>query len=1247
MTDDVTITVRVNDQTAAGFRDVNGHLRDMNGRFAATAGSVNQSSSVMSRAMVGLRAGLLSLAPAAVPVAASLAPIVVQAGAAGLAVAAFGAAVVPQIANLKDAAGAQTKYSDAVAQYGAHSKQAVAAQQQAAQVMAGIPKATQAAAAAYSNLKATFTTFSDSTAKFTMAPVEKSFAVLGQVIPRLTPMVESTATQLDRLMTVAGGGVSSSAFDGLAKKVSDFANQTLKSATDKAIHFVRVLSEGNATGPIASFMDYARANGPATKELLTNLAEAVTNLLEGASQAGPGLLTLVSAFAKLVASVPPSLIANLMQVYAAFKLIKLAGAGVGAVAGGFASLATRVAALRAASVAAGGGIAGMNAALNTLSTGGKAALALGIVGGLSLAMHKLSDNKGPVAVDELSTALNTLSTKGKVTGALKENFDDIASSIAMVSKGASDNKIAGMVSDFGTWIGISTGPGISTAKKNIDAWDKSMANLVKGGHSKEAAAQYEILKKAWLAGGGDVDRLKDFTNDYNNALADQKFEAKMAAESMGLFGAQALKTQSALDAQKSSADGLRQSITALNDANRAGLGGMIGFEAAIDAASKAAQENAGALSMNHGVLDLSSEKARTAASALQDLASKTDEAAGAARESGSSWETVNGVYERGRDALIKSAQAMGLSATQAAALADQILKIPNKTAKVNMNVEDAKADLGAFNAAVKRSPGSKSVTLKTLSKAGEQVLEGFGLKVKRLPNGKVTVTAKTGTALSGVRDVAAAVASLKSKSITVTTHLRSDGASFMGASGRYASGGRVRGYASGGDVQAFPDGGYVQGPGTSSSDSVMALFGSGARARVSDTEYVIRSAAVRKYGVRLFDALNSGRVKVPGLASGGVTKAEAAARKAAVGDLTVSRFGTAAGYQRSEMRSGLASPDSLSSLVSSLNQWRSIIQKATHGAAESRLLKTLDSTGKKLLGYEKSLTKVTASLDKAKTKLDDLKSAASQLSDSVKSGVLSSANITKNATGGPITTASVMAGLTASRDKATSFSAALAGLQKKGLSASLLQQIGEAGIDGGGLETAGALMNASSSEIKSLNGLQSQITTAAGAAGATTSNAVYGAQIKAQQASVTILTKSQASLTKSMDKLAAAMEKSIEKAFGKKASGGIIGAASGGLRSGWTMVGEQEPELVRLPFGSRVYSGPDTRRMQQQAWSSMLNVPRGTAARTAAASARPQPAELVIRSGGSRLDDLLVELIRKAVSNSGGNVQRALGQGVG
>jgi hypothetical protein len=1196
MADDVTITVRVNDATGPGITAVTRRVDGL-ARSAKDGGG----------AFKDLRATMLSLAPAAVPVAAALGPIAVHAGAAGLAVAAFGAAVIPQIGNLKDAAQAQDKYTAAVTKYGAGSKQAVTAQQQAAQVLGGMPQATQRAAAAYGVLGDKFKAFSDSSARFTMQPVEHGFAVLGALIPKLTPMAQGAAGQLDRLVKVAGGAINTSGFDSLSTKVSDFANSSLKNAVDGAIHFARVLSEGKSSGPIASFFAYAKAQGPAVKELLTNVAKAVSNLLQGASQAGPGMLSLVNAFAKLVAAVPPSLVGNLMQVYAAFKLIKLAGAGIGVAAEGITSLRAAIAGLTAASAAAGGGLAGLRAAFMSLSIGARAALITTGVGAIVVALGMLSSmgDKTPPDVNKVTTSLKGLAETGKNTGesakAWGTNFDGLSESLSRLNPKGFDGFLQGWAKFLGT-----DSTQVKTAKGDIDSLDKSLADLVKGGKADIAAKALEAVGKKLKP--KDFKELKSSLDDYKSALADQALEAKLTAESQGLFGQAAQDTAAKLDSQKASADGLRGAIQALNNVNRQGLGGMIGFEAAIDAASKAAKDNAGALSMTNGVLNLGSEKARNAASALQDLADKTDSAATSARESGSSWETVNGIYSRGRSELIKSAQAMGLSKDQAKALADQILRIPDKTAKVKMNTEDATRDLNSFNAAVKRTPGAKSVTLKTLSGGAEKVLEAFGFKVKRLPNGKVSVTAKTGGALSQIGSVSAAISNLNGKTATtyvITKTSTSNAGNVFHEGGKYAGGGLVRRYADGGSIEG--------GSGTQDDVALLAMGG----------EFIVNKRQTSKYR-SLLEAINDD--KVPHFAKGGLTAAEKSARSALSGGFGISHFGRMAGYHTTPFERSLGSPADLGSLTQALNEAAGQIRAAFHGRTEARLEKELDSVGKSLIRYDKQLSSVTRSLDSAKTKLDGLKNSASQLSDSVKGNVLSSSSITQGVSAGStVTVASLMGGLTQSRDKASAFADALKGLKGKGLSKDLIQQIAEAGVNGGGLETAGALLGASGSEISSINSLQGQIAKAASSAGSTTADAVYGAAIKAQEKLVTSLTKQQDKLEKAMSNLAKVMEKALSRAVKGKASGGIVGAAaSGGLRGGLTWVGEHEPELLDLPVGSRVWSGPDSRRM-------------------AGGGGGVVRVELEIRSSGSsRYDEFLARELRQFVRVRGGNVQVAL-----
>ena len=96
-----------------------------------------------------------------------------------------------------------------------------------------------------------------------------------------------------------------------------------------------------------------------------------------------------------------------------------------------------------------------------------------------------------------------------------------------------------------------------------------------------------------------------------------------------------------------------------------------------------------------------------------------------------------------------------------------------------------------------------------------------------------------------------------------------------------------------------------------------------------------------------------------------------------------------------------------------------------------------------------------------------------------------------------------------------------------------------------------------------------------------------------------------------------------------RASGGLIGAqgmATGGNSGArQVLVGEQGPELVDLPFGSRVRPAGQTRRDLAGAGDRQLVIR--------------------IESGGSRMDDLLVEILRGAIRGRGGNVQMVLGRG--
>jgi hypothetical protein len=95
------------------------------------------------------------------------------------------------------------------------------------------------------------------------------------------------------------------------------------------------------------------------------------------------------------------------------------------------------------------------------------------------------------------------------------------------------------------------------------------------------------------------------------------------------------------------------------------------------------------------------------------------------------------------------------------------------------------------------------------------------------------------------------------------------------------------------------------------------------------------------------------------------------------------------------------------------------------------------------------------------------------------------------------------------------------------------------------------------------------------------------------------------------------------------AYGGITGAAEGGARGGMTLVGENGPELVRLPGGSSVYSHPDTQSMMMH----------GRGGYSGGASV-----ELSWGGGGSEIWEFLRRGLRGQIRKHwGGDVQGALG----
>jgi hypothetical protein len=1089
------------------------------------------------KAVDQLKKATLLLAPAAIPAAASLAPIAAGAGTVAVALGVMGAAMISQVSQISDAAEAHKKYRDAVDKSGATSKEAVTAQVEYQRLIAKMPPETRRAAAAVSVLKDETREWSDSLAGDTMAPFVKGVALTNALLPKTKELVKGTSAETDRFMTILGGQMASPGFDALNAKFTTFSNRTLRDLNTELVGLLRTSQSGEVGQNARQFMAFARAQGPTVASVLGNIGTTLIHVLEAGSDVGVGLLQVVEVLTRLVSAVPPSAIAIFLQLAIAMKLTKAAALGMVAARTALAGFGGGLVAMNAAAAATPGRLAAVRASVLALSRTTKIAMAGTGIGLAILAISELAERSGhaPPNVDKLTSSLRELGSTGKATGEAAKHFGSDLSDLHGKVRALTDPSTADEVQQFLVgWTGWDSTP-VKEAKEQIGAIDEALAGMVQAGNADLAAAALKKLTTEYGKGGRDTSEFTKQLDNYKTAIADAKFEQELAAQAQGLFGQQAQKAQQALAEQKASADGLRQSLVALNNVQQQGLGGMIGFEASIDAAAEAARENAGALDMVNGRLDLNSPKAQAAATALNDLASRTGEAAASARESGASWETVSGIFARGRGEFIKSAQAMGLTKKEAGQLADQILKIPDKKTRVTMDKEDAQKGLEAFNAAVKRSPGSKSVTLKTLSKGAETILESFGLKVRRLPNGKVTVSAATGTALTGIGNVSGALSALDGK--TATTYINTI---HNEAYRSFRQGERdfTNKRARGGPAPRFAGGGMLSGPGTGTSDSIPMWW-------ASTGEYVVNARSTAKY-LALIEAINADRLGdgagmngagsavASGLAGGmaaGMPMVKGSARKLAAEviagmreELQIASPSKKTKALAADVGKGLivgmtGSKDKIKATAKDLAK---DIWAAFDGSKDNRLAGMVNRQTKKLLDLAGQRDKIAATIKAAKEFAESSRVKAKQ---DASLGSMFGGDQEEVSAGG-------IKGKLASRlEKMRQFSRYISELAKRGLNKTMLREILEMGPEQG-YAYASALAGADKATFNQINSTQYAINDEAKKLGRKGADALYDSGKNAGRGFLAGLASQQKSIEALMVRIAKGMQKALRKALG-------------------------------------------------------------------------------------------------------------------
>lgn len=571
----------------------------------------------------------------------------------------------------------------------------------------------------------------DATARF------RQWATQAAETGHITELIKEGKAELAQYGDIASnvGGILAAVFRGLSVGGLDFT-QSLEDSTQALEDFLdsaegqdtlQALGETlKVTGDVVRtvLITALREFGPVIQEVAPAVQEFArtlgTILVDAIRTVGP-LLVGLAGFVSDNASGFAAFLPVLAGLYLGFKALSIINSIVGWA--------------RAAGLALGG-------------------LALGPVGGLLLALGLVASavaifvsgedsaadaaQRHQDAVDKLTGTLDQYS--GAITQATR---DQIAHDLANQKLSDGTTKLTDALNgagiSFGDFSAAASGnegalqkvnaqllTGAKNAISTSDAWDTQGKSVTKLGVSMDllaaaalgnVQAQDEIAKKIEATGANAEsakNRAANLTETFRDAIGPLgELGSTLGGYSGALKDAQE-QTKLAGQASLDFADIL--------GAVSAGLGSLAGGERPLQPMVK-------------GFEDLN-----TAAGASAEAAGKAAFAYGGIKGGA---DAASRSMEESRRKFTDAAQAAGLTADQANALADQIGLIPAVAAiKFSTNADQTTGELITLNAQIAAVPPGKSVTVNALTDDAKARLQDLGFNIVALPNGQFEVTAK-------------------------------------------------------------------------------------------------------------------------------------------------------------------------------------------------------------------------------------------------------------------------------------------------------------------------------------------------------------------------------------------------------------------------------------------------------------------------------------------------------------------------
>ena len=835
-----------------------------------------------------------------------------------------------------------------------------------------------------------------------------------------------------------------------------------------------------------------------------------------------------------------------------------AGIGIASVAGGVAILGGAVltalpkiqdgiaafrdlekAAPRAASAIKGAAIAGGIVSIG-IALGKIAEVKIGdqierSVGRTTESLIDMAKQRG--SIEQTTAALDHL-FKTKDGGQLVEGVENLDSALSRMFKkdflqSANDwgNDMAKALSlgtiDFGT---------MKTLEESFKTIDDQLASFVQSGNGELAADSFSKIEQAARNQGIGIEQLKTAFPGYYEALRQADADARVAAEGIEKINTATGQVipitpdvQEALDEIGISAQGaatdLEKFTQALFDAGLRTMSAReaaAAHQAAIDGTKGAVEEATAALAKQYEAQGMGEEAAKALAEQNMGLGA----------------------------ALNKTKTDFDLTTDAGRILNAQFQSV----AQTGMAEIEAKAKAGAGQPELQKN---LATTFESLKQSGI----GMGLtggaadtlarKVMGIPPKANINTWMSDEAKRMAEATAGAVNALdgKTANIYITTHRAEIHTVTRSDSVNTGKGPKSKG------PQGFAVGGPIIGPGTGTSDDILAMLSNG--------EHVLTADEVRKMGghaavERMRAMAKSGRL--PRFAGGGAV----ARREAWIDYERDSRRGSGYRSVTQSLSSAYSFADRLTSLADSGNVGAGAIRKLYDAAGKGEAgLRTLHGRSDRL----------STSLEKAKAKLEDLADVRDSIGNDLAGGFSIGAAVKRGNMYGAASVSGIQGEASGYLSRVQAFAGKLKALQKMGYSGAIVQEIAEMGLIEGS-RAADVLLKGTKSEVQALNKTKTAIGTASTAAGNAVADALHKGGISAAAGFVKGLQAQDKAIEQQMLRIGLSMENALRSALGRKPIRRAGGGAVEGPGSGTS---DDVPAL--LSNGEHVFTAAEVQRM--------------------------------------------------------------------